>query len=272
MGVGGHSRRSRRRGATALKAKSASTATGRWKQVLGPPLRWLGVIMVLAGVGYGLWIGSQKLRDPKQFPLRQVRIEGQLHNLAEADFQPIAAGYLGQNFFMANLEELRATLATNPWVEEIAVRRWWPDIVEIKLRERVAFGYWGEHEMVDTNGQRFRPTVVRQSGPWPKLAGPAGHEKALIKTYRETRALLEPLGLKLVKLVQDERRAWWLTFDNGLEVYLGREQFEQRLQRLVRIYPQILATQIDKIAVVDMRYVNGFAVRWKMGAPAPAAG
>ena len=160
----GHGRRSRRRGATTLKARSPSDATGRWKKVLGPPLRWLGVIMVLAGVGYGLWIGSQKLRDPKQFPLRQVRIEGQLHNLAEADFQPIAAGYLGQNFFMANLDELRATLATNPWVEEIAVRRWWPDIVEIKLRERVAFGYWGEHEMVDTNGQRFRPTVVRQPG------------------------------------------------------------------------------------------------------------
>lgn len=262
----------RRRGATALKSKSSSGSAGRWRTVLGPPLRWLGVILVLAGVGFGLWVGGQKLRDPDLFPLRQVRIEGQLRNLAEADFQPIAGGYLGQNFFMANLDELRATLATNPWVEEIAVRRWWPDIVEIKLRERVAFGYWGEREMVDANGQRFRPAVVRQPGPWPRLAGPDGHEKILIKTYQETRALLEPVGLKLVKLVQDDRRAWWLTFDNGLEVYLGREQFEQRLQRLVRIYPKILSAQIDRIAVVDLRYVNGFAVRWKMGPPAPAAG
>ena len=120
--------------------------------------------------------------------------------------------------------------------------------------------------------KRFQPAVVRQPGPWPRLAGPDGHEMALIRTYQQTRALLEPVGLKLAKLAQDERRAWWLTFDNGLEVYLGREQFERRLRRLIRVYPLILSAQIDRIAVVDMRYVNGFAVRWKVGPPAPAAG
>lgn len=261
----------RRRGATALKRKTPD-APGRWKAVLGPPLRWLGVVLVLAGVGFGLWAGSQKLRDPDSFPLRQVRIEGRLVNLAEADIQPVVGPYLGQNFFMANLDELRATLAANPWVEQIAVRRWWPDTVEIDLRERAAFGYWGEHEMVDVNGRRFQPIVVRQPGPWPRLAGPDGHEKALIRTYQEIRALLDPVGLKLAKLAQDERRAWWLTFDNGLEVFLGREQFEQRLRRLAQIYPRILAGQIDRIAVVDLRYINGFAVRWKVEPPAPAAG
>lgn len=261
----------RRRGATTLKRK-APGSTGRWKTVLGPPLRWLGVMLALAGVGFGLWAGGQKLRDPGVFPLRQVRIEGKLRNLAEQDFQPVVSGYLGRNFFMANLDDLRAALAANPWVEEVTVRRWWPDTVEIDLRERVAFGYWGEREMVDVNGRRFQPAVVRQPGPWPRLAGPDGHEMALIRTYQQTRALLEPVGLKLAKLAQDERRAWWLTFDNGLEVYLGREQFERRLRRLIRIYPLILSAQIDRIAVVDLRYVNGFAVRWKVGPPAPAAG
>lgn len=261
----------RRRGATTLKRK-APGSPGRWKTVLGPPLRWLGVMLALAGVGFGLWAGGQKLRDPGVFPLRQVRIEGKLRNLAEQDFQPVVSGYLGRNFFMANLDELRAALAANPWVEEVTVRRWWPDTVEIDLRERVAFGYWGEREMVDVNGRRFQPAVVRQPGPWPRLAGPDGHEMALIRTYQQTRALLEPVGLKLAKLAQDERRAWWLTFDNGLEVYLGREQFERRLRRLIRIYPLILSAQIDRIAVVDLRYVNGFAVRWKVGPPVPAAG
>lgn len=79
--------------------------------------------------------------------------------------------------------------------------------------------------MVDVNGVRFQPVVVRQSGPWPRLVGPDGHEKALIEAYQQTRALLDPLGLKLTRLVQDERRAWWLTFENGLDVRLGRDQF-----------------------------------------------
>ena len=263
----------RYRGATSLK-KAAQRAPIQWKAFWGGALlRWLGVLLVLVGVGWGLWMGSQKLKDPHAFPLRHVRIDGELHNLAEADLQPVAAGVLGMNFFMADLDALRNTLAANPWVETVAVRRGWPDLVKIELRERVPFGYWGEGEMVDVNGQRFRPPALRQAGPWPRLSGPQGHEKALIKTYREVHALFEPVGLRLAKLREDERRAWWLTFDNGLEVYVGREQFEQRLRRLAQLYPRILSAQIDRIAVVDLRYGNGFAVRWKaMGRPTPAAG
>jgi cell division protein FtsQ len=41
---------------------------------------------------------------------------------------------------------------------------------------------------------------------------------------------------------------------------------------LARVYPRVLAAQIDRIAVVDLRYVNGFAVRWKAERPAPTAG
>lgn len=262
----------RHRGATPLR-RGAPPPPGQWKTVWGPLLRWLGVALALAGVGWGLWIGSQKLQDPHAFPLRHVRIDGELRNLAETDLQPVASGVLGQNFFMADLDALRAALAANPWIESVAVRRWWPDIVDIELRERVAFGYWSEGEMVDVNGRRFRPSIVRQPGPWPQLAGPEGHEKALIKTYGEIRALFEPVGLRLVKLRQDNRRAWWLTFDNGLEVHVGRDQFEQRLRRLAQLYPRILSAQIDRIAVVDLRYGNGFAVRWKVAQPpTPAAG
>lgn len=264
--------RGRRRGATALKREPAGSP-GRWKAVWGPWLRGLGVALALAAVGFGVHIGSQKLRDPGAFPLRNVWVEGELRNLAEADLQPLAQEYLGRNFFMANLDALHAALATHPWIEDVAVRRGWPDTVEIRLRERVAFGYWGERQdMVDVNGRRFHPTSIRQPGPWPRLNGPDGREKALIKAWRDVQALFDPVGLKLEKLAQDERRAWWLTFDNGLEVYVGRERFEERLRRLALIYPKVLAAQADRIAVVDLRYVNGFAVRWKAGPPIPAAG
>ena len=261
----------RRRGATSLK-REPSSRSGEWKKTWGPPLRWLGVALVFAAAGYGARVGGQKLQEPGAFPLRQVRIEGELRNLAEPDFQSLAKTDVGQNFFVANLDDLNAALAANPWIETVSVRRWWPDTVQIKLRERIAFGHWGEHDMVDVNGVRFRPSALRQPGPWPKLSGPDGHEKILIEAYREARNLLDPLGLKLVRLAQDARRAWWLTFDNGLQVHMGREQFEQRLRRLARIYPRLLAWQIERIAVVDLRYVNGFAVRWKADRALPAAG
>lgn len=132
----------RRRGATSIR-REPSDGLQRWKTAWGPPLRWLGVLLVVVSVGYGVRVGGEKLREPGAFPLRQIHIKGELRNLIEADFQTVAGGYIGQNFFVANLDELNTALATNPWIETVAVRRWWPDTVEISLRERTAFGYWG---------------------------------------------------------------------------------------------------------------------------------
>ncbi|PIE83459.1 MAG: hypothetical protein CSA09_00880 [Candidatus Contendobacter odensis] len=260
--------RGHRRGATSLKRKTRASSTAKqWMAILRPLLRWSGVVLVLAAVGFGVQVAAKKLQAPGAFPLQHVQIKGELRNLSNEDLKPIAREYLGQNFFVANLDTLRDRLAANPWVEQVSIGRWWPNIIQVNLRERIAFGYWGNDEMVDVNGQRFRPTVIRQLKKWPRLTGPNGHEKTLIQAYRETRALLEPVNLKLVKLVQDERRSWWLTFENGLEAHIGRKHFKQRLLRLADVYPRVLAAQAKYIAVIDLRYINGFAVRWKTKRP-----
>jgi cell division protein FtsQ len=45
---------------------------------------------------------------------------------------------------------------------------------------------------------------------------------------------------------------------------LGRLQLEQRLQRFVRSWPMVLAHAAERISVIDLRYSNGFAVRWQL--------
>jgi cell division protein FtsQ len=235
---------------------------GQWKAIWGARLRWLGVIIVLSVVSGGLYEGKKWLFEPSRFPLRHVRIHGKLLNLNQADVEKMVQNYLGQSFFALDINTLHASFAANPWVDKVSVRRLWPDTLEIRVQERTAFGFWGEEEMVDINGKRFRPTTLRQPGLWPRLIGPDGHEMNLIRVWREAEAVLNKIDLQLVRLVLDRRRAWSMQFANGIEINLGRENFAQRLQRFLDIYPLILANQSDKIAVVDLRYTNGFAVRW----------
>lgn len=247
-------------GATSQSQRAARS--WRRQPVWQTRLRWLGVILALAVGGYALYAAGQRLLDPVRFPLRHVRLEGELRNLSEDTLQSLVQPYLGQNFFTVDIGAVQAALAAHPWVEQVSVRRHWPDLLEVELRERAAFGYWGEHDMVDVNGVRFRPDVVRQPGPWPRLTGPEGRELALIHAYRATDELLAKAGLRLVELIQDERRAWRLLLDNGLEIKLGKDQYFKQLQRFVDFYPQVLAGQADRIATVDLRYTHGFAIRW----------
>lgn len=233
-----------------------------WKAVWGRRLRWSGMVLVMVGIAAGLHAAGQKMLDPRLFPLRHVHIEGELRNLNAIDVENLVQDYLGQNFFALDVRALQAGFAVHPWIERVTVRRQWPDSLVVRFRERIAFARWGQQEMVDVNGQRFHPTVIRQSGSWPQLRGPQGHEMTLIQVYKEADAMVAKTGLQITNLVQDGRRAWWMRLDNGIEIDLGRERFIQRLQRFVDVYPRALADRVDQIAAVDLRYANGFAVRW----------
>ena len=84
--------------------------------------------------------------------------------------------------------------------------------------------------------------------------------------------IVAAVGLKVERLVEDERRAWWLQLDNGIVVELGRDDFAQRLQRFTDLYPRLRSGHTAEIAAVDLRYINGFAVRWKTKDAANSAG
>ena len=67
----------------------------------------------------------------------------------------------------------------------------------------------------------------------------------------------------------NERRAWSLRLANGLQLGLGRNDIHLRLLRFVRVYAEVLKPRLEAIDSVDLRYTNGFAVRWHDGlAPA----
>ncbi|MFO1430372.1 MAG: cell division protein FtsQ/DivIB [Candidatus Competibacteraceae bacterium] len=250
--------RRKRHGATARVTRTLPKWQFQWQ----PRLRWLGAVLALLAGGYGLYSGAHHVLEPAHFPLRTVSLQGELHNLDQAELQQLVQPYLGQNFFALDIGALQAVLAANPWIEQVSVHRQWPDRLKVYFQERTPFGHWGREEMVDVNGIRFRPTAVRQPGPWPRLAGPDGHETALIRYYRDADGLLKQAGLQLAELVQDERRAFRVVTADGLEVRLGRDHFLERLQRFVTIYPQLLADLNGKMAAVDLRYTHGFSVRW----------
>ena len=256
--------RRRRQGATARVARPPLPWQFHWQ----PRLRWLGAMLALLAGAYGLYSGAHHVLEPARFPLRAVSLQGELRNLDKAELQQLVKPYLGQNFFALDIGSLQALLAAHPWIEQVSVHRQWPDRLQVYFQERTPFGHWGREEMVDVNGVRFRPAVVRQPGPWPQLAGPDGHETALIRHYRDADALLKQAGLQLAELTQDERRAFRIVTADGLEIRLGRDHFPERLQRFVNLYPHLLADLSGKMAAVDLRYTHGFAVRWA----SPAAG
>ena len=256
--------RTRRGGRGASRRAPREARTLDWA-ALGRRLGALSLAGLLAvGAAGGVWL----LLDEERLPVRHVAVYGKLRHPGRAELGRTAKDYLGRNFFRADIAGLRERLAANPWVNRAEVRRVWPDTLELRLGERRVAGRWGQDELIDTDGQRFRPAVI--PGPLRalgRLDGPRGQEGAVLTAYYKAVALLTPLGLRVDSLVQEQRLSWRLTLDNGLDVVFSRDEraeglFEQELRRFVTVYPEVLAGLRGRVAAVDMRHRNGFAVRW----------
>jgi cell division protein FtsQ len=94
----------------------------------------------------------------------------------------------------------------------------------------------------------------------------------MLQRLKQAQAALAPLGLKPARIRLSDRRAWTIELDDGLEVILGRTDFDLRLERFAQLVPAALGERLREAGQLDMRYTNGFAVRWRSGAAAAADG
>ena len=73
--------------------------------------------------------------------------------------------------------------------------------------------------------------------------------------------LLAGAALPIDELFLSERFAWQITLKNAIKLNLGRQEFIDRLQRFVDVYP-LLKEQPKAVEYIDLRYDTGLAVGW----------
>jgi cell division protein FtsQ len=213
----------------------------------------LGVLAGLAILGACLG-AAYWLLAPERFPVSQIVLRGELRNTSAAQIEAALPRQAG-NFFAANIAEIRAGVERLPWVRRVAVRRVWPNGLEVAIEEHVALARWGDDRLVNTHGEAFSAKTAESL---PAFIGPGGTSAEVTRRYRRFSEILAPLDTRVERIVLSPRHAWQLRLGNGLHVMLGRdaELAEARLRQFVEVYPKTRPHEY-----VDLRYPNGFAVR-----------
>lgn len=226
---------------------------------------------LLDGIASGLFVAAAAIAgyllivaalNSALFPLKAVRVVGELEHVRGEAIRDHLAGSLTGNFFGVDLDTVRGGVEQVPWVRRAAVRRQWPDRILVRIEEHVPVARWSDRRLVNTHGELFAGELDRAL---PVLAGPAGAEREVTSRYAAFSALVAPLGISLAELALSPRRAWRLRLANGTTVEIGSDQapdtVDARLARFVSSYPQVFALLEGRIPHVDLRYPNGFAVR-----------
>jgi len=225
-------------------------------------------LVALACISSGVWWLSQR----PMFLLRAVRVESMygldLQHVNELTVRNGVLGKIKGNFFTSDLEQVRTTFEAVPWVRKASVRREWPNQLIVAVEEHEALGTWGEDgRLLSVKGDVFTANMAEADDDHalPAFDGPPGSEKEVLARFAELRGWFAPMRLVPESLSLSNRYAWTVKLDNGMSVELGREKdkdtLKTRVQRLVSIYPQLVARlQEGRIDTIDMRYPNGLAL------------
>ena len=144
--------------------------------------------------------------DPDSFlPIHSVQIEGEFRYLKKDDLQNIAMPHVQGGFFSLNLQEVREALLVLPWVEDAAVRRQWPDGLQIRVMEKQPAAWWGDGRLLSSRGVLFAPGRIGALA-LPKLDGPEGLEKTLLQELGSMQTELANTGQQIQMIRVDADR------------------------------------------------------------------
>lgn len=225
--------------------------------------RWLRKLLLgflLVGLLIGGWF---KLTNPATLPVHQVKIEGNFSHIDRSALRETILPFIDKGFLGVDVVSLQDRLQQLPWVYSATIKRIWPDTVVITLVEQRPIARFNANALLNQYGELFSVDATQMSTALPLFTGPVGQQILMWQTYQKLTTLLAPIDLKITILGLDARQSWRLQLSNGIVLFLGKINPEQRLQRFVATYPQIVGSKAAQINYVDLRYPHGMAVGLK---------
>ncbi|MES2883793.1 MAG: FtsQ-type POTRA domain-containing protein [Pseudomonadota bacterium] len=197
-------------------------------------------------------------------PVREIAITGALRNVRPDEVRAAAMPLIeAGKLFTLNLDAIRTAIERLPWVAHARIDRQWPARLAVRITEREPFARWGGSDALSTEGIVFAPGSVLLSSTLPKLGGAPGREREVMAMYGQLADRLSETPFALAGLTQDARGEWIGSTQNGISLRFGRSTPVEQVARLKNTVLPALASRLDSVQRIDLRYANGFAVGWR---------
>ena len=193
----------------------------------------------------------------------RVVINGEFNYLSERDVIDLIDENVQTGFLTLDLPELNRKIVEQDWIRSSSIRRSWPATLIVNIEEEIPVARWGEQQLLNNVGDYIDVINKDSVSHLPVIFSQAGDTKEIIKIYQLISELLGPVGLRIDEVESDKAGSWTLTVLSDIKIILGRDQLVEKLQRLQSVWLAELSSQEKNINIIDLRYPNGLAVKWK---------
>lgn len=151
-----------------------------------------------------------------------------------------------------DVDAARQKIASLPWVENVEVRKVYPKTIEVKLKEKAAYGIWqhgAELSLIEQNGT----VIALRDNKFASLPLFVGREAEKAATsVGDMFAAWPDLRSHVKAFVRVAGRRWDLYLDSGIVIKLPEDDLQQALAKLAKLDKEQNLLARD-IAAVDLR-------------------
>lgn len=209
------------------------------------------IVAVLNG-----WVGG------KHWPMKHMQVSAPFHFVTPEQIQKVTVPYLNGGFFAVDLKSINQKLGNLHWVEQVEVRKKWPDTLVIHIKEYRPIALWNSKQMLAEEGSVFTRPAFKLP-VLPQFNGQELQAQEMLSFYQKSQPLFRAVGLSITSVSLSERNAWRVQLSDGLVLEIGRNDVDIRLARFILLLPKIRREDSRQLVHADLRYTNGFALVWQ---------
>jgi len=230
-------------------------------------------MLTVTALAVMLWSGNTlyQFLDRK---IEKISVDGGLHYITKREISERVRNSIEAEpeagFLSIDLEPIQQQLIQEPWLEQVTLRRRWPDQLNVEVVERIPVAHWNNGALMTKEAAVFVPDKLDIAEQLPSLSGPEASAGQLWRKFRYLEQAMQAVGLDVRQLSKEARGAWKMVLRSeageDLQLYLGKELLEQRVERFKQLFDRELQSRAAQLEYVDLRYTNGIAIKWKADA------
>lgn len=195
-------------------------------------------------------------------PIKAVIIDGDFEYMSRQSVKLLIDEHMKNSFIKEDLLSMRNKLMANPWIDSVSLRREWPDVLHVVIKEQRAIARWGDKGFLNYRGDLVLAKSDAVLNDLPLLRSDDSQTQLLMRQYQFISELLSEHQLTILVLKKSTVGIWQAELNNGWKLFLGRTDINKKIQHLLLALDQkaiSLGSDIDRI---DLRYENGLSVQW----------
>ena len=232
---------------------------------------------------YLLFLCYSWIISHKHFALKHVVVEVVTDDNPNIDNQGIQQAIkttLNGTTLSTDLKMMAELILDNPWIEQVVIRRVWPNTIVIRLQERRLIALWNNKYLISEFGEVTNIPVTNYKNVEKKLGcylikieGPKKFLNKIVARAEKTSDLLANINKKISHFRLTEQFSWEAETTEGMTLRLGGDDLHgpmhYRLENFTKSYSDLSHKLTEKgirppeIHYVDLRYAKGFAIKTK---------